>query len=160
MKCGNNEMKAFVVGKDSENLEFTYFLSLGDNLMFSESIAINMKDNVNPTMDIEANIILESDGKSSYRDQVIAEVRFNAKLDIIPSMEKAKLLAFVKNPKTGETRYIFRELQTEACQNAKLEFRKSTLKPGELQTVILQAPPDSICGYRLYFVKMPSFLNF
>merc|ERR1712129_117304 len=122
-------------------------LSLGGKLVSSASTLIFMSGNGNPTEDVNDKIILEGDARNVNNNQVINEYTLETNFDIIPSMDKVNLLAFVKNPRTGETRHIFKELDTEPCENAKLEFVQKSLKPGEVQTIGLQGPPEAICGY-------------
>ena len=159
VSCDNNLIKIYLIGEDRDTLELTYFLSLGGKLMSSASTSILMSGNANLTEGVIDKIILKGDSRYVVNNQVINEYTLEAKIDIIPSMDKMNLLAFVKNPQTGETRHILKELDTEPCENSKLEFAKKSLKPGEPQTISLQGPPEAICGYSIFDETVSSLKN-
>ena len=159
ISCDNNLIKIYLIGEDRDTLELTYFLSLGGKLVSSASTSIFMSGNANPTEDIIDKIIIEGDSRYVANNQVIIEYTLEAKIDTIPSMDKVNLLAIVKNPQTGETRHLLKELDTEPCENARLEFVQKSLKPGELQTIRLQGPPQAICGYNVFDETVSSLKN-
>ena len=159
ISCENNLIKVYLIGEEKDTLELTYFLSLGGKLVSSSSTSILMSGNGNPTEDVNDKIMLEGDARNVNNNKVINEYTLETNFDIIPSMDKVNLLAFVKNPQSGETRHIFKELDTEPCENAKLEFAQKSLKPGEPQTINLHGPPEAICGYSIFDETVSSLKN-
>ena len=158
LSCGENEVELFISGPAETSIELTHFIASGGAMLASESTSVDIgTDDASETFVGDATpISFELDAESRTDTEKVILKKYKLKLNRpLPTesgvgLEEFKLLAYVRDAKTGETLTADQDFTLEKCNvdNIAIKFSAESVRPGSTIAVDITGPSKGYCGYR------------
>ena len=159
LTCGDNNVEVFVSGPANSEIELTHFIASGGVMVASGSSTVQLgsEDNVNEFVGPNAIGISFESAQSREDAEVIILKKHVLKIQRpfkteVFSLDPVKMLAYVRDAKTGETLTATEDFDPESCDASAhastMEFSKEKARPREALSIQMSGPSNGLCGYR------------
>ena len=151
LACGSNSLTTYITGPAGSDIELSHFISSGGKMLSSGTTTVSMGSNNEATNYIGDAVNIEFDPIES-REDVETIILKKQVLTIDVNTDNIKLLAYVRDPSTGETLHAFEEFESEDCSvvdKPEMSFSQEKARPGDAITIQLSGPSEGLCGYSI-----------
>jgi len=157
LSCGSNDVEVLISGPAGSEIELTHFIASGGSMVASGTDNVQMgtenqvSEFVGNALEVNfASAESREDGEVIILKKHILNIQRPFQTEVF-SLDPVKLLAYVRDAKTGETLTATEEFDPDSCDStySSMEFSKERVRPREALSISLSGPSNGLCGYSI-----------